>query len=385
MMDDQAKTENQLQRELAAMRERLRRSEAREREYRRKVRELQESENLLRSAVDSIPVDFWVRDCEGKCIIQSGRSIENWGNLYGRPLQVDEVNAETLEIWRRNNEKALSRKLVDQVIELTTPKHGRRLFHNIVGPIVEGTAVKGVLGLNVDVTDCERCKRSLPTEQNLLRDRLNLQAQEQKLLAYEIHDGLIQQLSAASHYLQSASRLQERDPERAAEGLQRGLKQLHHGIDEARRLINGLQPPVLEEAGVLGAVGHLVRECREMSGMDVELHHDIHFGRLERELELAVFRTIQEALNNVVRHSSSNKTRVGLTQNAERLLVEVEDWGVGFDATQVPPGHYGLKGIRDRARLLGGHATIDGEPGKGTRILVELPLAYRESEEVDNG
>ena len=367
------------------MRERFRALEAREREYRRKVSELQERERLLRSTVDNIPVDFWARDCDGKCIIQSRRSKDNWGNLCDRSFQIKEVDADTLDIWRQNNERGLRGELVDEVIELTTPKHGRRLFHNVVGPIVEGTAVKGVLGVNVDVTDCERCKSTLLTEQERLRDRLHLQTQERKLLAYEIHDGLIQQLSAASHYLQSVPRLQRKDPERAAEGLRRGVELLHQGIDEARRLINGLQPPVLEDAGGVGAIVHLVRECREKSGLDVELHHDIHFGRLQPELELAVFRTIQEALNNIVRHSSSNKTRVRLTQEAERLLVEVEDWGVGFDPTQVPPGHYGLKGVQERARLLGGHATIDSEPGKGTRILVKLPLAYRESGEVDNG
>lgn len=382
-MNDQAKTRDQLLTELATVRERLRRSEAQEREYRRKARELQESEALLRSAVDSAPVDFWARDCNGKCIVQSRRSIENWGNRFGRSLQVEEVDAETLEIWRQNNEKALGGEVVDEVIELTTPKHGRRLFHNVVGPIVEGAAVKGVLGLNVDVTDCERCKRTLLTERERLRDRLDLQAKERELLAYEIHDGLIQQLSAASHYLQRVPRLRTKDPEKAIEGLQKGLEQLHRGIDEARRMINGLQPPVLEDAGVLGAVAHLVREYRERSGMDVELHHDIRFGRLEQELELGVFRTIQEALNNVVRHSTSKKTRVRLAQDGDRLLVEVEDWGVGFDPKQVPAGHYGLKGIRERARLLGGHATIDSESGKGTRIFVELPLAYREPREAD--
>lgn len=217
-------------------------------------------------------------------------------------------------------------------------------------------------------------EQELQRELARINGKLNLQAKERRLLVCEIHDGLIQQLSAASHFLQSACLVRPRDPDRAWKTVDLAMDILHRGVDEARRLITGLQPPLLEEAGILAAVKHLIRECRETNGVDIEFQHSIQFDRLEPDFELAVFRTIQEALNNVVRHSGSKAARVSLTQHADRLAVEIEDGGAGFDPDQVPPGHYGLQGIRDRARLLGGKATVNSEPGKGTRILVALRI-----------
>ena len=66
--------------------------------------------------------------------------------------------------------------------------------------------------------------------------------------------------------------------------------------------------------------------------------------------------------------------RIGLVQRCDRVRIEVEDWGVGFEPGRIEPNHFGLEGIRERARVFGGSATIDSSPGKGTRIVVELPL-----------
>ena len=83
---------------------------------------------------------------------------------------------------------------------------------------------------------------------------------------------------------------------------------------------------------------------------------------------------MQECLTNACRYSQSEKVRVELGQAGDRVHVEVRDWGIGFDPAQVEHGHYGLQGIRERARSLGGSAVIETAPGKGTRITVDLPL-----------
>jgi signal transduction histidine kinase len=93
-----------------------------------------------------------------------------------------------------------------------------------------------------------------------------------------------------------------------------------------------------------------------------------------------VFRILQETLTNARRHSASERVLVELHEADNRLLVVVQDWGVGFDSQHVPEGHFGLKGVQERARLLGGMARIESTPGQGTRIEVELPLLAREGE-----
>ena len=94
-------------------------------------------------------------------------------------------------------------------------------------------------------------------------------------------------------------------------------------------------------------------------------------------MENAVYRIAQEALTNACRHSKSKKIKVELVQNGDQLRIVVQDQGVGFKLEDVEEGQFGLAGIRERARLLGGKATIDSKPGKGTRIAVELPIVLR--------
>ena len=131
---------------------------------------------------------------------------------------------------------------------------------------------------------------------------------------------------------------------------------------------------ILDEGGLLDAIEHLVCEVTKDDGPEVAWSHSMGFQRLAAPLEIAVYRIIQEAVTNAQRHSHSEQVRVGLVQRDGRVRVEVEDWGVGFDPQRIDPSRYGLEGIRQRAHVFGGEATIDSAPGRGTRIVVELPL-----------
>ena len=96
--------------------------------------------------------------------------------------------------------------------------------------------------------------------------------------------------------------------------------------------------------------------------------------RLAPTLENSVFRIVQECLTNACRHSKSKRVKIELTQHDDQLRIEVRDWGIGFKVDRVDEGHFGLDGIHERARVLGGHAVIKSAPRKGTDIIVELPL-----------
>jgi signal transduction histidine kinase len=95
---------------------------------------------------------------------------------------------------------------------------------------------------------------------------------------------------------------------------------------------------------------------------------------LAKPLETVVFRIVQECLTNVVKHSGSHRVRISLAQHGEQLQVDVQDWGIGFELDQVGERGFGLRGIRERARLFGGNAAIESSRQEGARIVVGLPL-----------
>jgi signal transduction histidine kinase len=144
-------------------------------------------------------------------------------------------------------------------------------------------------------------------------------------------------------------------------------------------LISGVRPPILDEEGVVAAIGHLVNEERRKKGPKIKYVSAVVFERLASILENGVYRIAQEALTNACKHSKSNMVRLQLVQHDDQLRIEIQDDGIGFKP-KAGKGGFGLAGIRERARLLGGTATIASKPGKGTRIVVQLPIVLREEE-----
>ena len=173
--------------------------------------------------------------------------------------------------------------------------------------------------------------------------------------------------------------LRDANSEGAAEALDAARQMLADCISEARRLIGRVRLPLLDESGVVTALQSLVCENQNQTGLQIEFHGSVQFDRLDPVLENAIYRIVQEALANAQRHSQGQRVRVELVQKDDELLIEVEDWGIGFDPSSVRETSFGLVGIRERARLLGGRATIDSTPGKGTRIAVSLPLTPAET------
>lgn len=225
-----------------------------------------------------------------------------------------------------------------------------------------------------DITDRKQVEEDLRREQQLLRRLLDVHERERKLIAYDIHDGLVQLMTGALMHLEAGQAVLEQDAARAQTELQRSTLLLRNAVDEARRMISGLRPPVLDESGLVAAVEYLANETRR-AGLEVDVHHELHFHRLPAALESAVFRIVQEALTNVRRHSRSARASIELVQSQDQLCIEVRDWGVGFDPRAVRADANGLMGIRQRARLLGGSSTIETAPGAGTRVLVTCPLS----------
>ena len=218
-------------------------------------------------------------------------------------------------------------------------------------------------------------------EQETLQHLLRSSDHERRLIAYEIHDGLAQQLAGAIMQFESHDVFEKQDPDEAAKAYATGLALLRQGHAEARRIISGLRPPILDDAGVVLAIEHLTNDGWAVAaGANIEFHHDVNFARLAPVLENAIYRIVQEGLTNALKHSQSKSVRIELLQAGEELEVVIQDWGIGFDSKKERDECFGLKGIRERARLLGGSATIDTTRGSGTRIVVRLPVVLRDGD-----
>jgi signal transduction histidine kinase len=167
---------------------------------------------------------------------------------------------------------------------------------------------------------------------------------------------------------------------------------LHDTITEARRLIDGLQPPVLNEAGLAIALEGFIQEFREKYPIQVTFQHNLDSCRFLPTIEMAVYRVVQESMNNIAKHSQATNCWVHVAQADHRLIIHVTDDGVGFHVPSISKRRYGIVGMRERARLLGGRAIIESEINKGTTISVELPtidslldVAHQELATSDDG
>ena len=227
-----------------------------------------------------------------------------------------------------------------------------------------------------DISKRKQAEDQLQEEQNLLRKLIELQEAERRMVALDIHDGITQDIFGAQLHLQGAvAGIKEQDSTAKFEFVE---SQLSKAIKECRRLITDLRPMILEEAGIIDAISHLVAEERERSGMMIVFRSDVDFDRLERRLEGAMFRVVQEALSNVRQHSQVKSAEIEMTQSNGHVDITIRDNGIGFDKSQIAKNSFGLRGIHERARLFGGSASIDSRPGEGTTVHIQMPLDVTE-------
>ncbi|MFS8570752.1 MAG: sensor histidine kinase, partial [Thermaerobacter sp.] len=209
--------------------------------------------------------------------------------------------------------------------------------------------------------------------------------EERKRIARELHDETSQALAnlviRLEMLMESVDQADTRD---GAQRLRQDLARLRDmataALAETRRLTFDLRPTILDDLGLVPAIRWLLKNKLEPFGIDAELEVSGFEGRLSDEVETTLFRVVQEALNNVVRHAGAARVRVVLTEGREGLEALVEDNGRGFDVRSVKPNDpqgrgLGLFGMRERVELVGGTLEVDSAPGRGTRIRARIPPA----------
>jgi len=203
---------------------------------------------------------------------------------------------------------------------------------------------------------------------------MKAQEQERTRIAGELHDGVMQQLSALSLMLGTARRKIPSDVEAKAE-IRDVQKKLIQVGTEVRQLSHNLHPSSLKDRGLPEALRAYCREFSRVHGVSVSCEADDSVGELSRGAALALYRIAQEAMGNAVTHGAARHLDVRLTRSNGVVALTVSDDGKGFDPNRIgTSGGLGLINMRERARQLSGTFELDSEPGRGTTVRVTIPF-----------
>jgi signal transduction histidine kinase len=197
--------------------------------------------------------------------------------------------------------------------------------------------------------------------------------EERNRLARNLHDSVTQTIFSMRLTAEAARMLLDREPARVGAELDKLQTLAKSALAEMRSLIFELRPTAVTELGLIPALRHHVVTLERQFGLTVDLQvsGEPHLPKLEAQ---RLFRISQEALNNVVKHAHTNKAYLTLRFDDERVFLQVEDQGIGFDPKSLNKSgdHMGLSGMQERVEAMGGILTVDSCPGQGTRVMVEM-------------
>ena len=202
------------------------------------------------------------------------------------------------------------------------------------------------------------------------------QTQERNRLARELHDTLAHTLSSTSVQLEAIKTLFDYNPNQAKVLLDQTLDNTKNGLSETRRALVDLRSSELEAYGLTQAIRNIVLSAAERGGFSANFHLDKGLDILPDEMSHSIYRIVQEAVENILRHSNASKVIVTLLSEDDKIKLSIKDNGKGFDPKNVKKEHLGIRGMRERIELLGGNFEITSNEKSGTEITIRIKADY---------
>jgi PAS domain S-box-containing protein len=353
---------------------------------------LAESNALLRVVSDSTPDAIFVKDHEGRMIFANPAKLNLLGkdseHVIGRrsiDLYDNPADAELID----NEDKSVMESGEPKVFEATMSfPDGERTLHSTKAPWRNARGeVMGVVAISTDITERKRMEDSLKAHETQLEALVaartievselighleTTREEEKRAIARELHDDLGSALTALNMHLSLIFQqmpAEQKFTDRAAK-----IKTLLGSITDATRRIQiGLRPDKLDVFGIKVAIAEQAAEFEKYSG--VECHASLPDDPLTYapRVDIALFRMVQEALNNIAKHAHASRVDVVLDDTDDEIRLTVRDNGVGISLKQPDMMTHGLRGMRERAGYLGGSVRINSAPGCGTIIVIVIP------------
>jgi PAS domain S-box-containing protein len=330
---------------------------------------------IWQTIFDNIPVMISFMGADGRIQLVN----RHWQEVLGWSLE----EARQIDVLTEMTPDEQTRRVAIEYVNNPPPGWADGTVRTRDGRLLETSWAMTILsdgtriGIGQDVTARKQTEQALASQaarlEALSRRLVEVQEEERRHLARELHDEIGQLLTSLKFALEASA---GGPPDAAAAGLSQARGLIEEALGWVRQRSFDLRPALLDHLGLLPALRGLIERYGASTGVQVNLQYARLEGRLAPHLETAAYRVVQEALTNVARHAGTKEVEVRVWLSGATLSVQVEDQGVGFDADAVLAAGQsaGLPGVQERVRLLGGRLTIDSTPGGGTHLMAELPL-----------
>lgn len=291
----------------------------------------------------------------------------------------------------RDYRQLLTMEPVDLIIDVSGDGEVRKFlqdFHRMGVTIIGGASAKFMWELiEARIRATGEIEKALNKYQSLYRLYVKetgaAVTEERTRIACEIHDGLVQSLAGVNFKLDLCQQLIRKNPQASLATLKESKAQLKLAIQEARQVIFNLRPLHYDKMELIPALTNYFKSYQTQTHIATKFSVTGDEQILFPRTKIFLFRIIQEALSNVEKHAKADRVSIKLDIDMELLRVTISDNGIGFDLETVLRDpekwdHFGIKGILERARLVGGEGHVHSKPGKGTKIIVEVPLGHKE-------
>lgn len=241
-----------------------------------------------------------------------------------------------------------------------------------------------IIGTGIDVTDRKQIEEEVRQQRENLRQLssrvLNAQEKEREKIAHELHDDLGQALTAIRINLAELELdAKEKDLERVTERIDESKSLIESSLGQIREMAHELRPSLLDDLGLTSAIRWFLNQFKRRMNIVLSFQVVGEEYRLAREIEIVIYRIIQESCTNIAKHANAHRVEIIIEYSPERLTLSIEDDGKGFSL----PEHnqkekpteqgFGILGIQERAHTIGGTVEIESSPGHGTLIRLTLP------------
>ena len=236
-----------------------------------------------------------------------------------------------------------------------------------------------VLSIARDITERKQAEEKLKRSSKLLRELAthiqSIREEERTMISREIHDELGQVLTALKIQVSLLANKLNKNQEPLKQKINSLADMIDASVESVQKISSKLRPGILDELGLIAAIEWQTEEFEKNTNIKCSLVLPKDEIKLERDKTTAIFRIFQEALTNIVRHSGATKATISLLNHQSNISLEIQDNGRGITEGQVKDfKSLGIHGMIERAMVFGGHVDIEGFPGSGTLVKVEIPF-----------